>query len=342
MKQAKLNQPNQIAVPIVQQSWKNKIIKSVKFIGSAIISCVGCIVSAILLLIYLICKFSIEQLEFNQKFFIANSFHKFWQNQEHRYELGSMEHVSMKWGIIDNYTISNPLADKMGPKQIHVEYDGQIYHNRPHGVGTIRCKQLSEDQCPIEFGSVQFQHGKLHGGPMFFKLQNGRRLYFEEFRNDAPIKSSILYDKQGEEELLTSIDNQIDACGSIMEISQHHHAKISDKEYSRQIQQKEITGTEFIGSEEVDQGQSLEMEALDLEELLVKLMNNISMSEHLSNPKCKILSSKCQTKRPSTQFSHLLKKKPNQLSLRQLRANQRKSHQFNQTRVSTMSRQSAM
>ncbi|TNV83553.1 hypothetical protein FGO68_gene3533 [Halteria grandinella] len=243
MNQVQQQQPNQIAKLKEWCWWKDQIMKIGKSIGEFIIGCMGCVAAIIILFICIVCMGALEERQFNIQLERAMPSYKNW----HGYD-----HTSMKWGILDNYTIQNPLADKIGPNQIVVEFQGQMEMDRPHGIGIIRCKQLSADKCPIEFGSVQFQHGKLHGGPMFFKLKNGRRLVFEEIVGDVPQKASILYEKS--EDFLNSYDNQKDFSGIVREISQHHFP-IQETQSDQLTNLKELSEAIYSGSD-VNQGHS--------------------------------------------------------------------------------------
>ncbi|TNV76462.1 hypothetical protein FGO68_gene13564 [Halteria grandinella] len=69
-------------------------------------------------------------------------------------------------GKLSKFMMTNPLQERAGPKQIEVAYFGQLYKEIPHGIGIIVCKNVTVDSCPIRSASVQFYHGKLHGGPM--------------------------------------------------------------------------------------------------------------------------------------------------------------------------------
>ncbi|TNV83552.1 hypothetical protein FGO68_gene3532 [Halteria grandinella] len=172
-------------------------------------------------------------------------------------------HGSMKWGKVDNLIMQNPLTHKMGPLYIRVEFEGQMYLNRPHGVGTIKCKNSSADICPIESASVQFMNGKLHEGPMFFNLVNGRKVVFEQILEDVPLKVSILYEQEGMMDLFTDKNKQEDVSGIVREIRQHLKSYDYENYKTKVIQYQEQSGVLLIGTE-LDQVKIAKMQEYEL------------------------------------------------------------------------------
>ncbi|TNV86159.1 hypothetical protein FGO68_gene1310 [Halteria grandinella] len=156
-------------------------------------------------------------------------------------------HGSMKWGNIDNFIIPNPFSSITDVQYIVGEFEGQIYNNKPHGIGIFKCDKSNAKVCPFKFAYMCFYSGIPHGGPIFMKMANGRSIVFENFRLGHPNGVSIIYEAKGAFDFLTSKQKKEDVSGIVRDIRENH--SIMSKEPTKVIEYEEKTAVIFHGIE---------------------------------------------------------------------------------------------